>query len=185
MRDRREAGTGRRARSAGARHRGGLVLLVGLFIVGTAVVAAAPAGATQQAGGTQAGPSLPVNPHTHLPPGVLPKTPSGPQALAAPAGAHLSYYGGRVISNVQVVQVLYGAGTYTPEVQNTASPSIATFYQGVTNSAYYDWLNEYNTPAVGGTNQSIGAARSRAKFRSRRRPRTAVLRSTTSGFRRS
>jgi hypothetical protein len=78
------------------------------------------------------------------------------QAQSAPAGAHLSYYGGRVISNVQVVQVLYGAGTYTPEVQSTASPSIATFYRGVTNSTYYDWLNEYNTPLVGGTNQTIG-----------------------------
>ena len=104
-----------------------------------------------------------VTPATHLRAGVMPLV-TGPHALphrSAPAGAHLTYYGGHVISNVQVVQVLWGPGTYTPEVQNTAAPSIASFYSGVTNSSYYDWLNEYNTniTAAGGqpgTNQVIG-----------------------------
>ena len=105
--------------------------------------------------------------------GRAPETPSGPQALAAPAGAHLTYYGGRVISNVQVVQVLYGGGIYTPEVQNTASPSIATFYQAVTNSPYYDWLTEYNTPAVGVPIRRSGVAPSWGNTRSRRPPRNS------------
>jgi len=62
--------------------------------------------------------------------------------------AHLSYWGGRVVSNIQVVQVLYGAGSpgdYPTAVASTASPSIASFYQGVLNSPYVDWLTEYNT----------------------------------------
>jgi len=82
-------------------------------------------------------------------------------AFAAPAGAHLTYYGGRVVSNIQVVQVLYGTGSYLPQVSSTSSPSMATFYQGVLNSPYVDWLNEYNTNIIAaggtpGTNQSIG-----------------------------
>ena len=77
---------------------------------------------------------------------------------SAPPGAHMSYFGGRVVSNAQVVQVLYGAGSYLPEVTSTSTPSIATFYQGIMNSAYVDWLIEYNTnsqPAPN-SNQTIG-----------------------------
>ena len=79
--------------------------------------------------------------------------PARPLAFAAPAGAHLTYYGGRVVSNMQVVQVLYGTGSYLPQVSSTSSPSMATFYQGVLNSPYVDWLTEYNTNiiAAGGT----------------------------------
>ena len=52
---------------------------------------------------------------------------------------------------------LWGAGSYIPEVLSTSSPSMATFYQGVLNSPYVDWLTEYNTPAQPtGTNQAIG-----------------------------
>jgi hypothetical protein len=88
---------------------------------------------------------------------------------AAPVGAHLSYFGGRVVSNMQVVQVLWGAGTlpvggngsYIPQVSSTASPSMASFYQGVLNSKYVDWLTEYNTAGITApngtsTNQIIG-----------------------------
>src|SRR5262249_21434869 len=64
---------------------------------------------------------------------------------SAPPGAHLSYFGGRVVSSMQVVQVLYGTGSYIPQVTSTSSPSVATFFQGVLNSAYVDWLIEYNT----------------------------------------
>jgi hypothetical protein len=86
---------------------------------------------------------------------------AAPTPAAAPAGAHLTYYGGRVVSNVQVVQVLYGTGTYIAEVAGTVSPNVATFYGGVTNSAYFDWLTEYNTNITAngggaGTNQAIG-----------------------------
>jgi hypothetical protein len=78
--------------------------------------------------------------------------------FTAPAGAHLTYFGGRVVSNIRVVQVLYGNGSYLSQVSSTASPSMATFYQGVTNSAYVDWLTEYNTNTQSGTrtNQVIG-----------------------------
>ena len=80
----------------------------------------------------------------------------GPINTSAPSGAHLAYFGGRVVSNMQVVQVLWGAGSYLPEVQRTSSPSIATFYQGILNSPYVDMFSEYNTPASGGTKQTIG-----------------------------
>jgi hypothetical protein len=77
---------------------------------------------------------------------------------AAPAGAHLTYFGGPVISNVQIVQVLYGGtrSQYLAQVSSTAPPSMASFYAGVSNSAYFDWLTEYDTSVSGGTHQSIG-----------------------------
>jgi hypothetical protein len=84
--------------------------------------------------------------------------PMQPKALSAPAGAHLNYYGGRVVSNIQVVQVIWGSGSYLAQVTSTASPSMATFYQGVLNSPYVDWLTEYNTNTQTGTrtDQIIG-----------------------------
>jgi hypothetical protein len=75
-----------------------------------------------------------------------------------PAGAHLSYYGGRVVSNMQVVQVLWGSGTYIPQVTSTGSPSMASFYGGVLDSPYVDWLTEYDTSGIAPptSNQIIG-----------------------------
>jgi hypothetical protein len=77
---------------------------------------------------------------------------------SAPPGAHLHYFGGRVVSNIQVVQVLYGMGSYPAPVSGTGTPSIGSFYQGVLNSAYIDWLIEYNTTGQPSpsTNQVIG-----------------------------
>src|SRR5215831_17699265 len=84
-------------------------------------------------------------------PGELREPQGAAQNTSAPFGAHLEYFGGRVVSNIQVVQVLWGAGNYIPQVTSTDTPSMATFYQGVLNSPYVDWLSEYNT-----STQSIG-----------------------------
>jgi hypothetical protein len=83
---------------------------------------------------------------------------AGPINFAAPAGAHLSYFGGPVISNVHVVQVLYGSGSYNAQVAGTTSPTMGQFYGDLTgtNSGYTSLLTQYNTPASGGTNQTIG-----------------------------
>src|SRR4051812_8311599 len=72
-----------------------------------------------------------------------------PSATSAPAGAHASYYSGRIVSNVEVVEVVYGGtpADYIPQVTNTTSPNIPSYYQGVLNSPYVDWLTEYNTTA--------------------------------------
>ncbi len=107
--------------------------------------------------------------------------PSSPQqaklsAFSAPPGAHLNYYGGRVVSNMQVVQVLWGNGgvgsgngQFLAGVKNTTSPSMATFYQAVLNSSYVDWLTEYNTDIIdfgggSGTNQIIGRGSFAAQY---------------------
>ncbi|HEX8107201.1 MAG TPA: hypothetical protein VF516_05700, partial [Kofleriaceae bacterium] len=62
------------------------------------------------------------------------------------------------MSNIQVVQVLYGTGSYIPQVTSTSTPSMATFYQGVLNSPYVDWLTEYNTVGLPppSSNQVLG-----------------------------
>jgi hypothetical protein len=86
------------------------------------------------------------------------RTPDLAATTSAPAGAHLNYFGGRVVSNAHVVQVIYGTGNYLPQVTSTASPSMSTFYQGVLNSPYVDWLTEYDTDVLAAptSNQVIG-----------------------------
>src|SRR5258708_23789031 len=86
-------------------------------------------------------------------PNDLPSRPEGPvNESTSPPGAHLTYYGGRVVSNLKVVQVLWGTGgaggadgQFLAQVVHITTPSMATFYQQVLNSAYVDWLTEYNS----------------------------------------
>jgi hypothetical protein len=54
------------------------------------------------------------------------------------ATGNLTYRGGPVLQNVRVITVFWGSG-----VQFTSQ--LNSFYGTVTNSAYYDWLSEYNT----------------------------------------
>src|SRR5947209_4223698 len=83
---------------------------------------------------------------------------AGPINTAAPAGAHLSYFGSPVISNTHVVQVLYGSGSYNAQVAGSATTSMGNFFGDIlsTSSGYISLLTQYNTPASGGTNQVIG-----------------------------
>lgn len=82
--------------------------------------------------------------------------------LFAPPGTHMTYFGGRVISTIQIVQVLYGPGAYLANVSSTSPPSVASFFTDVTQSSYMDLLNQYSSrgvvPADGGpsSDQVIG-----------------------------
>ena len=83
---------------------------------------------------------------------------SGPTGLSAPAGAHLSYFGGPIITNVQVIEVLYGSGSYEPHVAGTNSPTMGQFFGDFTGSGsgLVPLLAQYNTNLSGGTNQFFG-----------------------------
>ena len=75
---------------------------------------------------------------------------------AAPANAWLNYYGGHVISNVNVVPVMWGGS-----VPSQVATGIGPFYTAITDSAHFDWLAEYDTnildwAANQGTHQRIG-----------------------------
>lgn len=102
--------------------------------------------------------TLPVIPVFHR--GVPWRDPNaivpGPVGFAAPAGAHLTYFGGPIISNVQVVQVLYGSGSYNAQVAGTTSPTMGQFYSDITSSGLITLLQQYNTTVSGGTNQTFG-----------------------------
>jgi len=63
----------------------------------------------------------------------------------APAGAHLTYHGGKVIQSVHITQVLYESGTYIPELTSTSGVNMANAYTQMATSGVFDWLNEYNT----------------------------------------
>lgn len=74
----------------------------------------------------------------------LPLRRPGARRGQAPVFPHLTYFGGRVVSSMQVVQVLWGSGSYPTSVSSTSSPSMATFFDGVLDSPYIDWLDEYD-----------------------------------------
>jgi hypothetical protein len=85
----------------------------------------------------------------------------------APVGAHLTYFGGPVISNIQVVAVFWG-----PNVVSTitANGGIDQFFTDITTSRYFDLLTEYSTAGITGangtstSNQSIGHGTFGGKF---------------------
>src|SRR5579859_6623517 len=139
----------------------GLTLFLCLFLISATLPVLAQVSNTaangidvqpQQAAGNPA-PAFPTETRHH---GVPWRNPHAPVVFAAPAGAHLSYFGGPVISNVHIVQVLWGNGAYLPEVSSTSTPSIASFYGDITSSGFITLLSQYSTPASGGTNQTIG-----------------------------
>src|SRR5215471_15924254 len=139
------------------------VLFLCLFLIFAALPTLAQvAQPTDQSNTQQAQPSalnpvqpLPARPRLHIVPF---RDPAEPVIFAAPAGAHLSYFGGPVISNVHVVQVLYGSGSYNAQVAGTTNPTMGQFYGDLTgtNSGYTSLLTQYNTTVSGGTNQTIG-----------------------------
>jgi hypothetical protein len=127
-----------------------IAALAAVSIAGIMVAAAGSAGAVGS--GVRSGRALGVNPRTHLRPGITPMVPGGIRSQSAPAGAHLTYYGGPVLSDIKSVDVIYGAGSYAPYIGSY----IATFTSQLLGSGVLDWLHEYNTPSVGGSGQTIG-----------------------------
>jgi hypothetical protein len=140
------------------RHPAWMFLCLATLALFSALSALAQAATANAAGTNAAVPQLPIVAvqRVHTMPVQDPN--STAVAPAAPAGAHLSYFGGPVISNVHVVQVLYGSGSYNAQVAGTTSPTMGQFYGDLTgaNSGYTSLLTQYNTPASGGTNQTIG-----------------------------
>lgn len=140
-----------------------LFLLVHL-LVASGILAVVSGAAAQ----TPTGQGTDIKPDAE--PGALPvrivpfrENGTGPSAGQQPAaGSHVTYFGGPVISNVHVVEVLYGGSGYLSNISSTTPPSVASFSTGITASPLFDMLTEYNTAGVAasdgkpGTNQTIG-----------------------------
>jgi hypothetical protein len=71
---------------------------------------------------------------------------NGSPISPGPSGAHLTYYGGPVVSSINVVVVYYGNGSYLPAL----STGLPSFYTAITNGSYMDMLSEYSTQGVSG-----------------------------------
>ena len=99
-------------------------------------------------------PVLSLQPKFHGVPWLDPNT--APIGFAAPAGAHLTYHNGPIISNVQVIQVLYGSGSYNSQVAGTTSPTMGNFFADITSTGLISLLQQYNTNISGGTGQVFG-----------------------------
>lgn len=125
-----------------------------LILAATQMLAQTPRPPEQAAENPQAHPSQNIN-RVHWVDAGGPVAP-----VRGLAGPHLSYFGGPVISNVQVVEVLYGtgSGSYDPHVAGTTTPTIGNFYSDLTgaNSGFTTLLSQYDTNISGGTNQIIG-----------------------------
>jgi hypothetical protein len=112
-----------------------------------------------------AAPTEPPLPRFMTPPrladgSAAPRRGAVPHALPSPDGApiyRLRYYGGRVISNVQIYAVNWG-----PNVNAQIAAQIGGFYTAITSSTYFDWLAEYDTAGLigqdglPGSDQRIG-----------------------------
>jgi hypothetical protein len=83
--------------------------------------------------------------------------PLGQDARPPGSGSpRLSYYGGRVIENAEVVAVFWGEG-----VSGEVKAGMGDFYEAALKSSYVDWLSEYDTNVTAvngsrGTGQHIG-----------------------------
>lgn len=84
-------------------------------------------------------------------PGNSPGLPQSTPITPACPSPNLAYYNGPLVSNVQVVPVMWG--TY---VDAQITSSISQFYADATVSNWYDMLSEYASTGASGTNQSIG-----------------------------
>ncbi len=71
---------------------------------------------------------------------------SGP-GWAAPAGAHLSYNGGPLLTNVQVYTIFWGTHWTSTPVLQTMMNNINGFFKAILVSPLIDQLAEYNVPA--------------------------------------
>jgi hypothetical protein len=84
---------------------------------------------------------------------------TGSGTIPAP---QLSYFQGKLVQHPHVVQVLFGTGTYVPEVFSTTRlpATVASFYRELVASGADDWLNEYNFgPYVLGRGGFVGTFR--------------------------
>jgi uncharacterized repeat protein (TIGR01451 family) len=90
------------------------------------------------------------------PPATPPKTQRKPMGRSSNNGI-VQYWGGPVISNVQVVEVMWGSFVDVP-----STTGLEQFFTDITQSNYFDLLGEYSTVGLTGlggapgTNQTIG-----------------------------
>lgn len=89
---------------------------------------------------------------------------------AARPRTHLEYFGGRVVSNVQVVSVLWGSGRYAPWITDPGSPSMSSFLRELVGGPFLDVLGQYDTRRVAvdgshGTDQDVGRGTFAAQVR--------------------
>ncbi len=130
----------------------GMVLAAGLSMTSHAQVADAVSTGAPAAVAAQGAHDFRGAGNPHVLPWRDPATASSPAPFARASSRTLTYYGGPVIANVNVVKVNYGAGTYQPYVSGTGAGTMSAFYGAVVGSPYFSWLNtDYHT-----STQTIG-----------------------------
>jgi len=83
---------------------------------------------------------------------------SGGKPPPSPLASDVKYFGGRVISNVKIVEISWGAS-----VDSTYMTNLQGFYTAIVKSPFIDWMTEYDTIGLTGfadlkpgSNQHIG-----------------------------
>jgi hypothetical protein len=138
----------------------GPALFVFLFLLSAALPILAQVSQTinvsQQPPVTATPVAVSTTPILHGVPWRDPNTTAAAVGFAAPPGAHLTYRGGPIISNVQVIQVLYGSGSYNAQIAGTSTPTMGNFFSDITSTGLITLLQQYNTNISGGTGQIFG-----------------------------
>lgn len=70
----------------------------------------------------------------------------------------MRYFGGPVIANAKIYVVWWGNPANISSLVTATTGGIADFYTGITNSAYMDWQNEYDTNILTQAGSHTGAA---------------------------
>ena len=122
-----------------------LVLALAASSIGMSVDAASAKSATPIHGSKAH--LISAKPHVSSHRGIMPKgTVNKSAAAVKPSSKTLKYYGGKIIQNAKVIQVLYGAGTYAPYVAPTGAGTTGAFYSAILTSSHMTWLNtDYKT----------------------------------------
>src|SRR5271165_1669147 len=147
----------RRSHPARSRNRVFCGLTPSLYFAICVALLALPTGAMAQ-DASNPSPARPI----HIVPFGPPKKRPAPAATTEPV---VQYWGGPVISNIHIVEVLWGSFVDVP-----STTGLSQYFTDVTNSNYFDLLSEYGTVGIAGqggatgSNQLIGRGTFDGKF---------------------
>jgi hypothetical protein len=76
-----------------------------------------------------------------------------PITITSNNGVDMLYFGGHVISHVQIVAVMW-----TSKVYSQLQSQVSSFFSTIVDSTYMDWLGEYDTAGIKGNDGKAGSS---------------------------
>jgi hypothetical protein len=127
-------------------------LLIVVSTLSSALLSGCGTQSREPENGAKAHAAPPAGPHYYYKKGQAPARAMPGSVQRTDVSAQLTYRGGPVISNINIIPIYWGTGA-------RFQSDINQFYSDISNSSFFDWLNEYNTPS-----QSIGRGQAQPGF---------------------